>query len=137
MKAEKTGPDAGRGGVRPAHGVQAVQTGIEAPFLSGYNSHVKRASITEAKNQLSALLDRVRRGERVVIEDRGLPVARLDPMSSLEGDDEGRLARLERAGLARRPDAAVPRALLRTAPPRPSRGASLSRAVLEERAEGR
>ena len=98
---------------------------------------MKRASITEAKNQLSALIERVRRGERVVIENRGVPVARLDPVLGLSGDDEGRLARLERAGLARRPGAAVPRAVLRTAPPRPSRGATLSHAVLEERAEGR
>jgi len=97
---------------------------------------VKRASITEAKNQLSALIERVRRGERVVIEDRGVPVARLDPMLDLP-DDEGRLARLERSGLARRPQRPIPRAVLRTAPPKPSRGARLSRAVLDERAEGR
>jgi antitoxin (DNA-binding transcriptional repressor) of toxin-antitoxin stability system len=98
---------------------------------------VKRASITEAKNQLSALIDRVRRGERVVIEDRGVPVARLDAVFDLPEDDEGRVARLERAGLARRPDAPVPRAMLKTPPPRPARGARLSRAVLDERAEGR
>jgi len=98
---------------------------------------MKRASISEAKNRLSALIDRVRRGERVVIEDRGVPVARLDPMLDLPEDDEGRLARLERAGLARRPEGAVPHAVLKTAPPRPSRGARLSRAVLDERAEGR
>ena len=98
---------------------------------------MKRASITEAKNQLSALIDRVRRGERVVIEDRGVPVARLDSMLDLPGDDQGRLARLERAGLARRPDAAAPRTMLKTAPPRPSGGERLSRAVLDERAEGR
>jgi prevent-host-death family protein len=96
-----------------------------------------RASITEAKNQLSALIERVRRGERVVIEDRGVPVARLDSVLDLKGDDEGRVARLERAGLARRPEAAVPLEVLRTPPPRPSRNARLSRAVLEERAEGR
>jgi len=98
---------------------------------------MKRASITEAKNQLSALIDRVRRGEPVVIEDRGVPVARLDPMSSLAEDDEGRVARLERAGLARRADAPVPHAVLKTPPPKPSGGARLSRAVLDEREEGR
>ena len=98
---------------------------------------MKRASITEAKNGLSALIDRVRRGERVVIEDRGVPVARLDPMTGLREDDDGRIARLERAGLARRPGAAIPKALLRSTPPRPSRGGRLSRAVLDERAEGR
>jgi prevent-host-death family protein len=98
---------------------------------------VKRASITEAKNQLSALIDRVRRGERIVIEDRGVPVARLESMLDPPEDDEGRLARLERAGVARRPQGPVPRAVVKTAPPRASRGARLSRAVLDERAEGR
>ena len=98
---------------------------------------MKRASITEAKNQLSALIDRVRRGERIVIEDRGKPVARLEPVSGLAGDEGGRVARLERAGLARRADAPVPRGVLHTPPPRPSRGARLSRAVIEERSEGR
>lgn len=98
---------------------------------------MKRASITDAKNQLSALIDRVRRGERVIIEDRGVPVARLDAVFDLPEDDEGRLARLERAGVVRRPDATVPRDVLKTTPPRPSRGARLSRVVLEEREEGR
>jgi prevent-host-death family protein len=98
---------------------------------------MKRASITDAKNQLSALIDRVRRGGRVIIEDRGVPVARLDPVFGLPGDDDGRLARLERAGLARRPERPLPRAVLQSPPPRPSRGARLSRAVLDERAEGR
>ncbi len=97
---------------------------------------MKRASISEAKNQLSALLDRVRRGEPVVIEDRGVPVARLDPVLDLP-DDDGRMARLERAGLVRRPRAELPKGVLKTAPPRPARGARLSRAVLDERAEGR
>ncbi len=98
---------------------------------------MKRASITEAKNQLSALIDRVRRGERVVIEDRGVPVARLDPMPGVPDDHEGRLGRLERAGIARRPSAPLPRAILQTPPPRPARGARLSQAVLDERAQGR
>jgi len=98
---------------------------------------MKRASITEAKNGLSALIDRVRRGERVVIEDRGVPVAVLEAAGSLPEDDSGRLARLERAGIARRSRAGVPRGVLDTSPPRPARGARLSRAVLDERGEGR
>jgi prevent-host-death family protein len=98
---------------------------------------VKRASITEAKNQLSALVDRVRHGERVVIEDRGVPVAMLDPVLGLPEEDEGRVARLERGGLARRPEALLSRTVLRTPPPRPSCGARLSQAAIDERAEGR
>ncbi len=100
---------------------------------------MKRASVTEAKNQLSALIDRVRRGERVVIEDRGVPIARLESMPAVDlpDDDEGRLARLERAGIARRPTAPLARNVLKTPPPRPSGGARLSRVVIEERGEGR
>jgi prevent-host-death family protein len=58
-------------------------------------------SISRAKNELSALLDRVRAGERIVITDRGVPVAVLEPVLS-HGDAAGRLERLARAGLLRR-----------------------------------
>jgi prevent-host-death family protein len=64
---------------------------------------MKRATITEAKNGLSALIDQVKAGESVLITDRGVPVARLEPATvASASDDEGRLARLERAGLVRR-----------------------------------
>ena len=81
---------------------------------------MKTASITQAKNGLSALLDVVRGGETVIIEDRGRPVARLE--SVLVGgsvDPEGRLARLERRGLVRRPASELAPELLATPPPRP------------------
>jgi prevent-host-death family protein len=103
-----------------------------------YYSSMKRASITEAKNKLSALIDRVRHGETVVIEDRGVPVARLESvLARTDGAGEGRVARLERQGLVRRPTAKVPRSVLATAPPRPRRAARLSDAVLSERDESR
>jgi prevent-host-death family protein len=60
---------------------------------------MKKATITEAKNQLSALIDRVRHGEIIVITDRGRPVARLmSALAEAAEDTEGRLARLERRG---------------------------------------
>jgi prevent-host-death family protein len=78
---------------------------------------VKTATITEAKNQLSALIDRVRHGETVVITDRGRPVARLESVvTDASADPAGRLARLERRGLLRRaaaPAARTPRAFAR------------------------
>ena len=95
-----------------------------------------RASITDAKNGLSALLERVRRGEGVIIEDRGVPVARLEPVFDTL-DDDGRIARLERAGIVRRPSEDVPSSVAKTPPPRPARGHSISQAVLDERAAGR
>jgi prevent-host-death family protein len=62
---------------------------------------MKTATITEAKNGLSALIDRVRAGESVVITDRGVPVAVLEPIAERVDWDE-RMASLERRGLARR-----------------------------------
>jgi prevent-host-death family protein len=42
----------------------------------------------EAKNKLSALLDRVERGERVVITRRGKPVAEMIPAAAAEAQRE-------------------------------------------------
>jgi prevent-host-death family protein len=109
---------------------------LDAPDRSGYSSHVKIATITQAKNQLSALIDRVRHGETVVITDRGRPVARLESVvTDPSADPAGRLARLERRGLLRRGGAPPARTL------RPfARGARASGALdllLEERRSGR
>ena len=97
---------------------------------------MKTATITQAKNGLSALIDRVRAGESILILDRGTPVARLEPITSVD-DGDGRAARLERAGLATRGMTAPPIDLiLQPAPAGPS-GASLLDALLEERRSGR
>ncbi len=62
---------------------------------------MKRASITEAKNNLSLLIDRVRKGETVLICDRDRPVARLQPVGpgDAAGADAPWLAGLVRDGL--------------------------------------
>ena len=99
---------------------------------------MKRTSITDAKNGLSALIDRVRHGESIVIEDRGVPVARLESVTGAgRGEVEGRAARLQRQGVLRPALAAVPKRLLSTAPPKPGGGAPLSTAVVAERRDGR
>ena len=99
---------------------------------------MKRASITDAKNGLSALIDRVRHGDAIVIEDRGVPVARLEPVAKPGGDaDDGRAARLVRQGVLREPAAGPPRRLLASDPPAPRGRASLSDALLAERRSGR
>ena len=99
---------------------------------------MKIATITDAKNQLSALIDRVRHGETVIITDRGRPVARL--VSALSGaaeDPEGRLARLERRGGLRRATAPPPRALVLRKLPKVKKPSGVLEALLEERREGR
>lgn len=102
---------------------------------------MKRASITEAKNGLSALIDRVRHGETIIIEDRGVPVARLESVVGPRGDAEGRVARLQRQGVLRPAPAAAltatARKLLNTAGPAPKGGVTLSEAVIAERRDGR
>src|SRR5262245_40573351 len=99
---------------------------------------MKTATITEAKNRLSALIDQVRHGETVVITDRGRPVARL--VSALTGgaeDVEGRVARLERRGGLRRALAPPPRALIARKAPKPDKPSRVVDELLAERREGR
>lgn len=97
---------------------------------------MRRATITEAKNGLSALIDRVKAGESVVILDRGTPVARLEPIVGRGGVD-GRLQRLERAGVVRAAVAAPPLDLIREPGPALPSNVSAVAAVLEERRTGR
>ena len=99
---------------------------------------MKKASITETKNRLSALIDAVRHGDTILIMDRGRPVARLESvLTDSAGDAEGRLSRLERQGILRRATASLPKALLEKRLPRLKGGASLSEILLEERRQGR
>ena len=98
---------------------------------------MKRATLTETKNNLSALVDQVQHGETILILDRGRPVARLESVLGQEDDPEGRLARLERQGLLRRSSAPLPREILGARPPKPSQGASALEALLAERRDSR
>lgn len=97
---------------------------------------MKTATITEAKNGLSSLIDQVRAGESILITDRGLAVARLEPVTSTP-DPTGRLQRLERAGVVRIGGAKSPVELLRRPAPGLPAGASAVRAVIDERRSGR
>jgi prevent-host-death family protein len=99
---------------------------------------MKIASITEAKNRLSALIDGLKGGASVLIVDRGRPVARLEPVTAgREADPDGRLSRLVREGVVRPSRGSLSRELFTDQPPRPKGGASAVRALLEERRESR
>ncbi|HEV2300772.1 MAG TPA: type II toxin-antitoxin system Phd/YefM family antitoxin [Stellaceae bacterium] len=99
---------------------------------------MKIASITEAKNNLSALIDSLEGGSPVLIVDRGRPVARLEAVTAgPAGAEGGRLLRLFRGGLARPRRAAPPQTLFSQEPPRAKAGISAVDALLEERREGR
>ena len=99
---------------------------------------MKKASITEAKNTLSALIDGLKGGSAVLIVDRGRPVARLEPVTNgPRSEDDGRLTRLVREGTVRPARTAVPKALIASDPPRPKGGASGVRALIDDRRSGR
>jgi antitoxin (DNA-binding transcriptional repressor) of toxin-antitoxin stability system len=94
---------------------------------------MKKASITEAKNRLSALIDGLKR-----IVDRGRPAARLEPVTRLgEGEQDGRLSRLIREGIVRPARKPLTSSLFTSQPPRPKGDASAVAALLAERRDSR
>ena len=96
---------------------------------------MKSASISEAKSRLSAYIDRVRRGETVVITDRGKPVARLAPLEpGSKLDQDAHLAELARLGIIRLPLKPPPKRLPR--PVKLKREVDVVRLISEDR-EGR
>jgi prevent-host-death family protein len=98
---------------------------------------MKIVGITDAKNRLSALIDGLRGGSRVLIVDRGRPVARLEPVTGGKDEQDGRIARLVREGVLRPASARMPQSLLAEQPPRMKSGASAAAALIEERRDGR
>jgi prevent-host-death family protein len=91
---------------------------------------MKTVSISILKASLSEYLEAVRRGEEVIVTDRGRPVARLLPVPS----SNGRWERLIREGILSPPRKARTGKLT---PPRGKKRAGVLSALLEERAEGR
>jgi antitoxin (DNA-binding transcriptional repressor) of toxin-antitoxin stability system len=99
---------------------------------------MKKVSVTDAKNGLSALIDGLKGGSRFLIVDRGRPVARLEPVTGGGKDEQdGRLSRLIREGVVRPGRVALPRLLFSDQPPGPKGGVSAVAALIEERRESR
>ena len=65
----------------------------------GYYGHMKKASVSELKNQISRYLDYVKHGETVLVLDRMVPVAELKPVTAKSSS--GKLVALERKGIIR------------------------------------
>ena len=97
---------------------------------------MRSTTITEAKNGLSSLLDQVKAGESILITDRGVPVARIEPVTS-SADPIGRVERLTRAGLIRPGTEALLETLLTGPTVHAPPGVSLVDLVIEERRSGR
>jgi prevent-host-death family protein len=92
---------------------------------------MKTASISEAKKNLSALIESLEAGP-VLILNRGRPVARLEPVNVADYD---RLASLIRKGLVTPARLPPDPSLFKEPPPRISKLSALQ-ALLDEREEG-
>jgi len=95
---------------------------------------MNKATISQLKNHLSAYLRKVRAGQPLLVMDRDEPVARIERVEA-GGAADDRLARLERAGLVRRPSRPVDPEV--TSGKGPKARASVVQALLDERREGR
>ena len=97
---------------------------------------MKTASISVAKNRLSAYIDLVRAGETVTITDRGTPVARLVPLASTDPSD--RRVDLERRGvIVTGAGGSGLATLLDSEPPRTTTEVDVVAVLAAERSEGR
>lgn len=95
---------------------------------------MKQATISYTKNNLSKLLELVRRGETVTILDRTKPVARLTPMPATGNTDlDRRLDDMERRGIIRRGTGKLPDWILKEPPPKASPGFNFAEELRRER----
>jgi prevent-host-death family protein len=85
--------------------------------------------LREANQRFSTIIKAVRRGEEVLLTERGRPLARLVPVRPAEQPDVA-VKRLEAMGLLRASAKASP---MPAWVPRPIRGASMAQTLREER----
>lgn len=93
------------------------------------------SNIAATKSQLSRLIEFVKQGETIIITERNKPVATLQPIRS---DSEAGLEAIRASGLLSPPERSLDlEAFLGVELPSLPAERSLSRAILEEREEGR
>jgi prevent-host-death family protein len=97
---------------------------------------MRSASVSEARNNLSALLREVRAGATVTITDHGVPVARLAPLLATTGVPASAIE-LAQAGRLVLPEVEPDAKWLKAAPAAPRVSRSAVAALLDERATGR
>lgn len=95
---------------------------------------IRTVSVTELKARLSAFLDIIRRGDEMLVTDRGRPVARLSPVTGARSAD-GRREELLRTGRMRPPRAKLPKDFWDRKRPNDLKGRGLA-ALLAERESG-
>ena len=95
---------------------------------------MKRASVSETKNNLSGLLHEVRRGETVLITHRGAPVARIESCRAEHLASDDAASELIRRGVVSAPRASLDvHRILAAEVPRLPDGVSASRVLVAER----
>ena len=92
--------------------------------------------VSRLKARMSEYIRSVKRGEELIVTERGRPVARISPAAPADGDEEKRLQTLEKAGIVRHGAGGLPRGFWKLPRPRDSKGL-VRKALLEEREEGR
>src|SRR5438093_2201700 len=100
------------------------------------HDEMRMVKIAELKNRLSYYLRRVQRGESILVCDRDRVIARIERVGAdapAAGGDAEWLDRLERRGIIRRGAGKLSREWLER---RPSLGADVVAALLQERDEG-
>jgi prevent-host-death family protein len=95
----------------------------------------RMAQVSELKAGLSAYLARVKRGEEVMITERGEFIAKIVPIERHTGDEWERIYQLAREGRIRLGTGHIPEDFW-TMPRPPVTGASAVDAVLADREEG-
>ena len=99
----------------------------------GYYGQMKKASVSDLKNQISRYLDYVKQGETVLVLDRNVPVAELKPVTTKSSS--GKLIALERKGIIRLGSGEVPEKFFKQK--LSGKPARVLAALLEERQKGR
>ena len=94
---------------------------------------MKKASVSDLKNQISRYLDYVKHGETVLVLDRRVPVAELKPVTAKSSS--GKLLALERKGIIRLGSGKIPEKFLKEK--LGGKRARILHALLEERETGR
>ena len=98
---------------------------------------MKKVDIAELKKNLTRYLERVKRGESILLFDRNQPIAQIIPVQKTQrsaGANDGRIARLERKGLIRRGNGESGRWLIKRRPVKVP--GSVLRDLLDERRSG-
>ena len=94
---------------------------------------MRKASVSDLKNQTSRYLDYVKHGETVLVLDRNVPVAELKPVTTKSAS--GKLIALERKGIIRLGSGDVPEKFLKQK--LSGKRARVLDALLKERQKGR